>query len=68
MARALLKARGQMTEDGTLTDAGRARDALGAEGRAKDRAAQRAGRSPDAFTYDKATNTAHLKAKKSWGR
>ena len=58
MAQALLRARGQMTADGRLTPAGEARDKLGAEGRAKDRAAKRTGKPTSQFTYDPKTNAA----------
>ena len=58
MAQALLRARGQMTEDGRLTPAGEARDKLGASGRAKDRAAKRTGKPASSFTYNRRTNSA----------
>ena len=68
MAQALLRARGQLDDKGQLTQAGRARDALGAEGRAKDRAAARSGHKPEDFKYDRATNTATLRSRKPWGK
>lgn len=65
MAKGILIARGDMHPDGTLTAHGRARQALGAEGRAKDRAVRRAGgtHSPSEYTYDPRTNRATLKEK-----
>ena len=68
MALALLKARGQVDEDGRLTTAGKARDKLGAAGRAKDRAAKAGGHKPEDLKYDKGSNRAVLKARKPWGR
>ena len=68
MALALLKARGHVNDEGDLTAAGRARDALGAEGRAKDRAATRSGRPATDFKYSAKSNQATLKANKAWGR
>jgi len=62
----ILQSRGQAKADGTLTPAGAKRDALGAEGRALDRAATRTGRPASDFKYNKATNAATLK-KKTWG-
>ena len=62
----ILQSRGQAKADGTLTPAGAKRDALGAEGRALDRAAKRSGRPASDFKYNKATNAATLK-KKTWG-
>jgi len=62
----ILQSRGQAKADGTLTAAGRARDALGAEGRALDRAAKRSGHPVSDFKYNKTTNAATLK-KKPWG-
>jgi hypothetical protein len=61
MARAILIKRGQMTPEGVLTSEGKARDAMTAASRAKDRAAKAANRSPDAFVYNPKTNTAKLK-------
>lgn len=48
-------------KDGKLTEKGKKRQAMGASGRAKDRAAKAAGRSPDDYKYDKKTNRATLK-------
>ena len=62
----ILQSRGQAKADGTLTPAGAKREALGAEGRALDRAATRTGRPASNFKYNKATNAATLK-KKTWG-
>ena len=59
----ILKARGHLDADGNLTKEGAARQALGAEGRAKDRAAKAAGgaHKASAYSYDKKTNRATLK-------
>ena len=48
-------------KDGKLTEKGKKRQAMGASGRAKDRAAKAAGRSTKEYTYDKKTNRATLK-------
>ena len=61
----ILQSRGQAKADGTLTPAGAKRDALGAEGRALDRAATRTGRPASDFKYDPKTNAATRK--KPWG-
>lgn len=45
----------------TLTDKGEKRQKMGAAGRAKDRAAQRSGRSTKDYVYSKKTNRATLK-------
>lgn len=52
----MLKRRGHMNPDGTLTHEGLKRDAMSAEERAKDRASTRAGRSSGVFTYDPRVN------------
>ena len=57
----LLKGRGHMKDDGTLTEKGKKRDAMTASSRAKDRAAGAAGSTPDKFTYNPKTNTARKK-------
>ena len=46
---------------GELTPAGKKREAMGAEGRAKDRAAKRSGGAPSDYTYDAKTNVARKK-------
>ena len=48
-------------KDGKLTEKGKKRQAMGASGRAKDRAAKASGRSEKDYTYDKKTNRATLK-------
>jgi hypothetical protein len=58
LARHILQKRGQMRSDGTLTEEGRARDAMTAEERAKDRASKREGRPASDFSYNRLTNTA----------
>jgi hypothetical protein len=44
-----------------LTSKGKKRTAMGAEGRAKDRAAKYSGHNPSEFVYSKKTNRATLK-------
>ena len=46
-----------------LTEKGISRSAMGASGRAKDRAARYEGGSPDDYVYNQITNVAHKKAK-----
>jgi hypothetical protein len=58
---AILKARGHLDSAGNLTVAGLRRQNMGAEGRAKDRAAKASGRVPSDFVYSKKTNRATLK-------
>lgn len=48
-------------KDGKLTAKGQARQAMGAAGRAKDRAAKASGKSSNAFNYSSKTNRATLK-------
>ena len=62
-AYAILTKRGHM-KDGQLTKEGKAREALGAAGRAKDRESRRSGRDPSDYKYDAKTNSATLKGKK----
>jgi hypothetical protein len=61
MALKLLEARGHIDGDGRLTVEGQRRQDMGAAGRAKDRAARQAGRSPSSYAYDPATNRARLR-------
>lgn len=61
VAASILVKRGQMTSDGKLTAEGKKRQALGAAGRAKDRAAKASGRKTSEFKYNKKTNRATLK-------
>ena len=61
MAVSLLKKRGDMTSAGALTRHGKERQALGAAGRAKDRAGKASGQPPSAFTYTAATNSTRRK-------
>lgn len=58
MAIGLLKKRGDMNAAGELTPHGKVRQALGAAGRAKDRAAKSSGKPAENFTYDPKTNRA----------
>ena len=60
VAYALLTKRGHM-KGGELTSAGKKREAMGAEGRAKDRAIKRSGGAPSDYTYDAKTNAARKK-------
>ena len=60
VAYALLTKRGHM-KGGELTPAGKKREAMGAEGRAKDRAAKRSGGAPSDYTYDAKTNAVKKK-------
>lgn len=67
-AMAILRARGHVDEEGRLTAAGRARDAMSAEERAIDRAKKRSktpfGQMGKNYAYDPQTNRATLKGKK----
>lgn len=47
-----------------LTEYGKKRQAMGAAGRAKDRAAKRSGRKPSEYKYNAKTNRATLKSRK----
>lgn len=67
LAERLLKGRGQMTEDGKLTAAGRARNVMTAEERAKDRASKATGKPANTFDYNPRTNAATAR-KPSYGR
>jgi hypothetical protein len=58
---AILKKRGQMNADGTLTAAGQKRNMMTAEERAKDRAAKSSGHPTKDFKYNARTNRATLK-------
>jgi hypothetical protein len=60
MAAALLQKRGQLSK-GKLTAEGKKRQAMGADGRAKDRAAKKAGRKTSEYKYSSKTNRATLK-------
>lgn len=60
MAASLLQKRGQMS-GGKLTAEGKKRQAMGAAGRAKDRAAKKSGRKTNEFKYNAKTNRATLK-------
>ena len=54
---------GNLDENQNLTRKGKKRQAMGAHGRAKDRAARRAGRKPGEYNYTPATNRATLRKK-----
>jgi hypothetical protein len=58
-----MKSRGQLDNDGALTAEGKKRQAMGADGRAKDRAAKQTDgkHKPSDYVYDKKTNRATLK-------
>ena len=62
-AYAILTKRGHM-KDGQLTKEGKAREALGAAGRAKDREASKSGHDASDYKYDAKTNAATLKGNK----
>jgi hypothetical protein len=64
MAVGLLKKRGHMKADGTLTKAGKKRNSMTASERAKDRAAKDSGGKASDYRYKKKTNTAVKKKKK----
>lgn len=51
---------GNLDENQNLTKKGKVRQAMGDHGRAKDRAAKRAGRKPSEYKYNPATNRATL--------
>jgi hypothetical protein len=61
LAHEILKKRGLMNSDGTLTAKGRERNAMTAEERAIDRAAKLSGKSSHKYTYNPQTNRATLK-------
>jgi hypothetical protein len=62
LAHSLLIQRGHIKPDGTLTDAGRARQELGAAGRAKDRATRyNSNHTAEDYAYNKRTNSVKLK-------
>lgn len=56
----LLEKRGQL-KDGKLTAEGQKREAMGNEGRAKDRASKYSGRPASDFSYNSKTNRTKLK-------
>ena len=64
LAREILTKRGLMDARGNLTAKGRERNAMTAEERAIDRAAQRSKRPAKDYTYNPRTNRATLKGKK----
>jgi len=59
----ILKARGHLDDKGNLTEEGRKRQELGADGRAIDRASKASGRKPGDYVYNAKTNMATLKHK-----
>ena len=61
MAASLLKKRGQMDSKGKLTSKGKKRQALGNDGRAKDREAKKSGHKASEYKYNPKTNKATLK-------
>jgi hypothetical protein len=60
-AEQILKSRGHMNDDGTLTAAGERRNRMTAQERAIDRAASASGRSKADYVYDPKTNRATLR-------
>ena len=64
MAHGILVKRGHIKQDGALTEAGQARQDLGNDGRAKDRAVKySSGHKASDYKYDPKTNLATLKKK-----
>ena len=63
LAIGILKKRGDMKADGTLTSKGEARNKMTAGQRAIDRAVKRSGRAKTDFKYTPGTNRATLKGK-----
>lgn len=63
MATNILKKRGDMNYDGTLTPKGRARNSMTAEERAIDRKSNETGKSPGEYKYNPLTNRATLRNK-----
>lgn len=62
---AILKARGHMNDDGSLTKEGQRRNNMTAAERAKDREAKRSpNHSPADYVYDTNTNKARLRARR----
>lgn len=61
MAVGLLKKYGEVSSDGKLTDKGKKRQSLGAEGRAKSRAVKYNGGKANDYKYDPKTNKASKK-------
>tara|TARA_R110000868_G_scaffold260739_2_gene518856 strand:- start:39 stop:296 length:258 start_codon:yes stop_codon:yes gene_type:complete len=57
----ILKARGHLHADGTLTAEGKKRQDMGPDGRAKDRASKVSGRPASDYKYNPKTNLATLK-------
>lgn len=64
IATAQMKKSGNITKSGKATAKGKKRAAMGAAGRAKDRAAKYAGKKPSAYKYNNKTNRATLKRSK----
>jgi hypothetical protein len=60
LAVGILKKRGQLKNDGTLTESGKKRNNMTAEERAKSRASKETGKPTDSFTYNPATNRTKL--------
>jgi len=61
VAKGLLKKRGHLTDEGKLTKSGKKRQALGASGRAKARAAKYSGKKSSDYKYNPKTNRATKK-------
>ena len=61
LARNILKDRGHMNDDGSLTSEGIKRDNMTAEERAIDRVSSSSGRNPDDYKYNPTTNKATLR-------
>lgn len=64
VAHSQMRKSGNITKSGKLTAKGKKRSAMGAAGRAKDRAAKTSGKKPSQYKYNPRTNRATLKKKK----
>lgn len=58
-----MRAAGNVDSSGKMTKKGKKRSAMGAAGRAKDRAAKASGKKKSQYKYSKRTNRATLKSK-----
>lgn len=61
VAHSQMRKSGNITKSGKLTSKGKKRTKMGASGRAKDRAATKAGKKSGAYKYNPRTNRATLK-------
>lgn len=65
LAEGILKKRGHMATDGSLTRKGEARDQMTARERAVDRASRASGKSPEEYQYNPSTNRATVRKRRS---